>query len=234
VKKASLSLLLSLALTGTALGQMYNPGAKKKKAAADDKAKTEAAKPADPATTLPKDFDPKIATDARATDARPREKAPAATPADKKAKAASDVLEIGKTQLAMGNLKEALEYLDKAVSLAPKNEEARILRGEARVKRKMYAEAVTDLNFANKTVKDNATLYFWRGRAKQEMDKDKEAVVDLTKAIELKADFADAYYWRGFSYGEMDQLKDNACPDYIKAAQMGNELASKAQKKYCK
>lgn len=222
---------------------MFDPKKKKKKAAdteassgKTDGGKQGTATPA-PTNALPKDFDPKIATDPRSHDVKPREKAVVAPGEAKYAKNASMVDEavgIAKAQLAQGNDKIALEYLDKAVKKNPKNMEVRILRAEVRVKRKMYSEAISDLTVAKKENKTNPSIYFWLGRAKQEQDKDKEAVTNFDQCIQLKSDWADAYYWRGFSYSELDQLKDKACPDYAKAAELGSELGTKAKAKYCK
>jgi tetratricopeptide (TPR) repeat protein len=84
-----------------------------------------------------------------------------------------------------------------------------------------------------KGLPEDPEVYFWRGRAKQEQDKDKDAIKDFDKTISLKPDYGDAYYWRGHSYSEMDMLKESACPDFVKAAELGSELGTKAQKKYC-
>lgn len=196
-----------------------------------------AAQPADPATTLPKDFDPKIATDSRSADTRRADK-PAPAPNDKNAKnakASNDAMEIGRTQLGAGNVKDALEYLDKAVKLQPTNAEAVLLRGQARFKRKMYPEAMADLNKAVKLLPQNADAYYWRGVVKQEQDKDKDAILDFTKCIELNPEYADAYWGRAHSMSEMDEpnWRDKACPDFVKAAELGSEKGKKDQKKYC-
>lgn len=192
-------------------------------------------KPADTAPpAVPTNFDPKIASDPHATDgAKVAAKTPP-TKNEKNAKASNDAMEIGRTQLAAGKEKDALEYLDRAIKLQPTNGEALLLRGQARVMRKLYPEATTDLTRAIKFMPQSPDVYFWRGRARQEQDKDKEAIKDFDKVIELKPDWADAWYWRGHSYSEMDMLKENACPDFAKAAELGSTLAAKSQKKYCK
>ncbi len=256
MKKSFLLLLVSSFLANTAVGQAL-PVKKKKPAPATTEAtvpgKATAATPAttptaaSPATApsstnpaLPKDFDPKIATDSHAPDVQKPQSASAPLPGgkvDKNAKnlkPSNDAYEIGKTQLEAGEAKEALVYFDKAIKLYPNNFQALLLRGRAKVERKLYPEALADLNRAVKGMPENPDAYFWRGRAKQEQDKDKEAIVDFTKAIQFKADMGDAYYWRGHSYSEMDMLRENACPDFAKAAELGSELGTKSQKKYCK
>ena len=260
MKKSLLLLFLSSAMVGSAVGQAL-PVKKKKPTPAPIEAKSTAVAPAvkpvgkagsapvtaDAATTatpaptpttvapgLPKDFDPKITTDDRGIDGKKAK--PPGAPTDKLAKnlkPSNDAYEIGKTQLEGGEVKEALIYFDKAIKLYPNNFPALLLRGKAKVMRKLYPEAVADLNRAAKGMADNADVYFWRGRAKQEQDKDKEAVIDFTKAISFKADMGEAYYWRGHSYSEMDMLRENACPDFAKAAELGNELGVKSLKKYC-
>ncbi|MBC7447897.1 MAG: tetratricopeptide repeat protein [Hymenobacteraceae bacterium] len=251
MKKPLLLLFVSTLLASTAVGQPL-PVKKKKpaptatEATAPGKSGTPAmpAPGTDPASTaptatnpaLPKDFDPKITTDGRATDGQKSKTAGAPAPVDKNAKnlkPSNDAYEIGKTQLEAGDAKEALIYFDKAIKLYPNNFPALLLRGRAKVERKLYPEAMADLNRAAKGMADNPDVYFWRGRAKQEQDKDKEAVVDFTKALELKPDMGEAYYWRGHSYSEMDMLRESACPDFAKAAELGSELGAKSQKKYC-
>ncbi len=248
MKKPLLSLLLSLALTGTVCAQALpkkKPAAKPAttetkatdaKLTADGKPAADAAVEPSTAPALPKDFDPKIATDARSSDGKPRDKpsTPAGDKFAKNAKASNDAYEIGKTQLESGNEKEAMVYFDKAIKLQPNNMQALLLRGRAKVMRKMYPEAMGDLNKAVKGLPTEPEAYFWRGRAKQEQDKDKEAVADFNKVLELKPDYADAYYWRGHSFSEMDMLKENACPDFKLASEKGSELGTKALKKYCK
>ena len=239
MKKFLLLLFSTTLLTGVAVGQSL-PVKKKKPAPASATQTTPAGAPAASEATpaLPHDFDPKIATDDRGLGTKAQPKPPAgAKPNDKLAKnlkPSNDAYEIGKTQLEQGNEKEAIIYFDKALKLYPNNYDAALLRGKAKVLRKMYPEAVVDLNKAAKGLADNPDVYFWRGRAKQEQDKDKESVADFTKAIALKADYGDAYYWRGHSYSEMDMLKESACPDFAKAAELGSDLGTKAQKKYCK
>lgn len=236
MKKSFLLLLVSTLVASAAVGQPL-PVKKKKPAPAATQAAVQDSAPTATNPALPQNFDPKIATDSRATDGQKSNSTVAAAPSkDKNAKnikPSNDAYEIGKTQLEKDEVKEAMVYFDKALKLYPNNFQAVLLRGKAKVMRKMYPEAMADLNRAAKAMADNPDVYFWRGRAKQEQDKDKEAVLDFNKAIELKPDMADAYYWRGFSYSEMDMLRESACPDFAKAAELGSDLGAKSQKKYC-
>ncbi len=209
---------------------------------ADPKAPATGADAVTPPSALPPAFDPKIAVDERASDGKGKTAAaalaPGAKPLSAKAlasqKTSMDQLEIGKTQLGLGKEKDAMEYFEKAVKAYPGNAEAVKLRGQVKVMRKNYPESMADLNRAAKLLPMDPEVYYWRGRAKQGQNKDKEAVADFTKAIELKPDYGDAYYCRGHSYSEMDQLKEAACPDFAKAAELGSEKGAKDLKKYCK
>ena len=115
-----------------------------------------------------------------------------------------------------GNYEGAVEDLNQAIGLNPKNALAYNKRGDAYYRLGDYEQAQADSSQAILLNPQDANAYFDRGFAFSELGKYKEAIADYTQAIKLNSEDAYAYYGRGLAHA---QLKDNkgAIADFSKA-----------------
>jgi tetratricopeptide (TPR) repeat protein len=130
----------------------------------------------------------------------------------------------GKAKYGHNLYGEALEYLNRALSLNPDHLEALLLRGRTYFLLIDFDKALADFN---RTIEINnrfAEGYYWRGRTYEEMKRTEDAIKDLNKAIELVPDNPNYYSSRGIIYFNhrdkygLEQVKK----DYRKACELGN------------
>ncbi|MBC6434143.1 tetratricopeptide repeat protein [Nostoc sp. HG1] len=122
----------------------------------------------------------------------------------------------GVNKYEAGNYEGAVEHLNQAIELDPKNALAYNKRGDAYYRLGDYEQAQADSSQAISLNPQDANAYFDRGFAFSELGKYKEAIADYTQAIKLNSKDAYAYYGRGLA---RTQLKDNkgAIGDFSKA-----------------
>ncbi|WP_375505176.1 tetratricopeptide repeat protein [uncultured Nostoc sp.] len=122
----------------------------------------------------------------------------------------------GVNKYEAGNYEGAVEDLNQAIELDPKNALAYNRRGDAYYRLGDYEQAQADSSQAILLNPQDANAYFDRGFAFSELGKYKEAIADYTQAIKLNSQDAYAYYGRGLA---RTQLKDNkgAIGDFNKA-----------------
>lgn len=112
------------------------------------------------------------------------------------------------TFISLGDSKNALEELKKALALAPNNSYSYTLRGIAHAMRNAYNEAVQDFNKALKLPKNrNAEkTYYSRGLTYKELGMYKEAQASISQAIDLNKSTAAYYYDRAIIAYEVRNL----------------------------
>lgn len=145
---------------------------------------------------------------------------------------------IGK-QSALHNLKrydEALVVLNTAINLFP--DEIILIRNRG-IEKTLLGDlkgALADLNQAIESDKldstEIATAYRFRGILYIEKDNFDQAIIDYTRAIEYNPKNELALYNRAQCYQEKG-LKDKACEDFRKAAELGFVSAYQTIKEYC-
>ncbi|WP_299454829.1 tetratricopeptide repeat protein [uncultured Microscilla sp.] len=113
------------------------------------------------------------------------------------------------TFISLGDSKNALVELKKAIELAPNNSYSYTLRGIAHAMRNAYNEAVQDFNKALKLPKNrNAEkTYYSRGLTYKELGMYKEAQTSITQAITLNKKVAEYYYDRAIIAYEVRNLE---------------------------
>ena len=125
-----------------------------------------------------------------------------------------------------GMLKEAIILFGKSIELQPEDYYAWYNRGISRSKLGFYEEAIVDFNQVIKLAPEYKMAYLNRGTAKKRVTDYEGALSDYSYALKLDPGYSDAYYNRGLVY-EMLRKVDLACPDFIKARELGLEMAQR-------
>jgi len=125
-----------------------------------------------------------------------------------------------------GNYKEAVIAFSQAILIDEFHSIAYYNRGVARMNLNDYEGAIFDYDKALEINPEYAIAYFNRGVTKFYLDDLNGAIFDYTKSIENNVNDAEGYLNRGLIYYEIGNDKF-ACQDFIKAASLGNQFASK-------
>mgnify|MGYP001422678778 CR=1 FL=1 len=134
-------------------------------------------------------------------------------------KTAKDYYDIGLKKVNSENYYGAIADYSKAIELNPNYAIAFNDRGAAKKKLEDYDGAIADYSKAIELNPNYLNAYYNRGNSKFNLKDYDGAIADFTKAIELNPNFADAYANRGTSKW---YLKQNYCPDYKKACELGD------------
>jgi tetratricopeptide (TPR) repeat protein len=131
---------------------------------------------------------------------------------------------------------EALVFLTSAIKLFPDSTSLICYRGIEKMFLGDLTGAITDLN---KTILSNkldsldfSTAYRFRGMLYLEKGETDEAINDLTSALKYNPNNERALFTRAICYKAMG-LKDKACEDYRKAAELGFVILYETIKEYC-
>jgi tetratricopeptide (TPR) repeat protein len=133
----------------------------------------------------------------------------------------------------MGKLDSSLYYLNKAIEVNPKYEnayinKAKLLKGKNRSKEALEAlNKVIEINPKNESaILERAQIHFENKRWK-------ECAENLSLAIGINAKKANNYFIRGMCYQNIKQ-NDLSCKDWEKAKYLGDARAVQYLKFYCK
>lgn len=132
-----------------------------------------------------------------------------------------------------GESQKAIFDFNAAVSLNEEDELAYFNRAKEFVKIGKFEQAIADYSKAITLNPNNIEYYFLRGELKVGVGEFLSAAADYTKIISLEPNNGNAYYNRGISYANIN-LKDNACDDFDRAAELGFFEAYEVINKYCK
>ncbi|MDE0468136.1 MAG: tetratricopeptide repeat-containing serine protease family protein [Candidatus Poribacteria bacterium] len=95
--------------------------------------------------------------------------------------------------------KKAIEVLDEAIRLYPRDWQSCYLRGDVKTELGQYQEAIDDFDKVIELIPDGAFAYIARGNAKQDFGYYEGAIADYSKAIQFIPDYAAAYNNRGWA-----------------------------------
>ena len=115
-----------------------------------------------------------------------------------------------------GNLKQAIDAFEKAISVKPNFVEAHNNRGLALQEQGELEQATQALNRAISIKPDYAEAYNSLGNTLQDQGKLQEAVEAYNKALSLQPDYAEGYYNKGIALQDQGKLKE-AIKSYNKA-----------------
>ena len=128
-----------------------------------------------------------------------------------------------------GDLNNAISNYSTAISLNPTLSDAFNNRALIFRDKRMFKEALEDINIAIKIIKDDDQYYSNRARIKMEMSESRddlsiiEAIGDLTTAISLNPKKSYNYFSRGMCRFRAIGW-NTACEDFLKAQSLGEEL----------
>lgn len=114
------------------------------------------------------------------------------------------------------NLAEQIDYVERAIKIAPTFAEAYFFRGRLYAGRKKFSEAVKDYDKAIELDGSNGLVYIDRSISHFHLKAFTLAVDDITRAIELMPDRVVLYLLRAKAYKELG-LKEKAKADELRA-----------------
>ncbi len=140
-------------------------------------------------------------------------------------------------KIESGDYQSAIDTITNAIAIDPNQNLYKCFntRGAAKAHLGDYSGALTDYNKAIEINSSYVDAYYNRGVLRENIKDYSGALADYTKAIEINPSYADAYYSRGLvkaNSKEHGDLKD-ACEDWKKAAELGDEGAAELLKKHC-
>jgi tetratricopeptide (TPR) repeat protein len=107
---------------------------------------------------------------------------------------------LGDIYNGLGNYRQALEDLNRAIEIKPGYAEAYVNRGNAYNGLGNYRQAIEDYDRAIEIKPGCAEAYVNRGNAYNGLGNYRQAIEDCDRAIEIKPGYAEAYVNRGLAY----------------------------------
>ena len=92
---------------------------------------------------------------------------------------------ISSAKYDLGNFKESLKNISKAIEIEPNNPDYLYQSGKTKVQLKEYSSAIIDFSKAIEIDPQNSIVFNERGKLNIEQGKYEEGILDLSKAIEL-------------------------------------------------
>jgi len=129
----------------------------------------------------------------------------------------------GRVYADIGNHKQAIGDLEKAIEIKPRYAEAYNNRGFSYNALGNYKQAIEDYNKAIEIKPRYAEAYNNRGLAYNALGNYKQAIEDYNKAIEIKPDHAIVHYNRGNAYRDLGNFKQ-AIEDFGRAIEIKPDL----------
>ncbi|SEG25133.1 tetratricopeptide repeat protein [Algoriphagus boritolerans] len=126
----------------------------------------------------------------------------------------------------------AIADFSAAISLDASDSESYFYRGKIYYRQKNWENAEIDFSDAIAIEPENPEYYLARGQARYVSQNLDAAVADFTMTIFLDPEFASGFYHRGIANQRLGKVKE-ACPDLLKAKNLGMEEAETAWIKVC-
>ena len=127
----------------------------------------------------------------------------------------------GNAYAGLGNYRQAIEDLNRAIEIKPTYADAYTNRGAAYAGLGNHRQAIEDYGRAIEIEPGYANTYFNRGNSYRGLGNYRQAIEDYDEAIEIKPSHAEAYINRGCVYlNQGDNI--SGCHDARKACELGN------------
>lgn len=106
-------------------------------------------------------------------------------------------------------------------------------REQSEIQCRMYQQALDDINKAVDMEPENVTFWIEKGSVHIRFNQLDEAVEALTKAISLDPTDGAAYRMLGYCQAKQNK-NEEACANFAKAKELGDEVVEQLMEKYCK
>lgn len=106
-------------------------------------------------------------------------------------------------------------------------------REQSEIQCRMYQQALNDINKAVEMEPENVTFWIEKGSVHIRFNQLDEAVEALTKAISLDPTDGAAYRMLGYCQAKQNK-NEEACANFAKAKELGDEVVEQLMEKYCK
>ncbi|HSF55956.1 MAG TPA: tetratricopeptide repeat protein [Algoriphagus sp.] len=126
----------------------------------------------------------------------------------------------------------AIEDFSLAISLDPEDSESFFYRGKVNSRLKNWVKAEEDYSAAIALEPENPEYYLARGQSRYVNGQFEEALADFTLTISQDPEHASGYYHRGITFQRMGRIGE-ACPELLKATELGMETAKSVWEKVC-
>ena len=133
----------------------------------------------------------------------------------------------------LNNHKGALEDYDTAIEINSTVDGLFALRANVKEILQDYKGALEDYDKAIKQDPTNENLYNSSGIIRGKTGDFNNAIIYFTRAINLNSNLNSSYSNRGFCYLELKKVAE-ACNDFKKSSELGNDAAKQMFLKYCK
>lgn len=127
----------------------------------------------------------------------------------------------------------AVEDFTAAIALDAEDSESFFYRGKTHYRLKNWKLAEADFSEAITLESENPDYYLARGQSRYVSQNLDAAVADFTVVVSLDPEFASGFYHRGIALQRMGKIQE-ACPDLLKAINLGMEEAKLVWEKVCK
>lgn len=108
-----------------------------------------------------------------------------------------------------------------------------VQRQSAEVQCKMYQQAINDINKAVEMAPEDPSVWMEKGSVHVRVGQHAEAIEALNKTIQLDPKAAAAYRMLGYCQVQQKKNKE-ACANFAKAKELGDEVVESLMQKYCK
>ena len=106
-------------------------------------------------------------------------------------------------------------------------------REQAEMQCRMYQQALNDINMAVEMAPEDVDYWVEKGSVHLRVNQLDEAVVAFNKAISMNDQYAAAYRMLGYCQA-MQKKNKEACANFAKAKELGDEVVDQLIEKYCK
>ena len=106
-------------------------------------------------------------------------------------------------------------------------------REQAEMQCRMYQQALNDINKAVEMNPEDVDFWVEKGSVHLRVNQLDEAVAAFTKAISMNDQYAAAYRMLGYCQA-MQKKNKEACANFAKAKELGDEVVDQLMEKYCK
>ncbi len=126
----------------------------------------------------------------------------------------------------------AIEDFDQVLEIDPGDIETMYYRGKANASLREWDKAETDYSNSLEIGGPNSEVFLARGQARYQSKKVDAALADFTLAVFHDQENPSGYYHRGITYHRLGKIAE-ACPELLKAKEMGMEEAATVWERVC-